>query len=155
MGSYHGSVTVHRGAREVFEFLRDPANIPKYVPTMASASAHGDVVRIEGECPDQHYRGGASFRVDPDLMRIQWDSRERIDYSGWMSVARSDSISEVTIHLDFEPGPDSAMNEEYQRLLRKHSGAIQEALEDSLAAIRAECEATTRIEMKRGGAELL
>jgi uncharacterized protein YndB with AHSA1/START domain len=155
MGSYHGSVTVHRPAREVFDWLKDPANIPKYVPTSQMGFQSGGEVHIEGDCPDQHYLRAASFRVDPELMRVNWDSAANVDYRGWMSVSKVDSASEVTIHLEFEPGPDAKKNDTFRRLLRDHSGAIQEALEDALAAIRAECEGTAKIEVKGGGAELL
>jgi|GEM_PF-3131447 len=155
MSEYQLSGPVNAPARQVFDFVSTPENFPKFVPTVREANHDGmGGVRIEGDCPAQHYRGGASLRVDHDLMRMHWDSQANLDYRGRIEVAGEESAT-VSIYLAFKPAPDNQHNDEFRRLLRDRSGAMQEALEDALTAIRAECEGLPRVEQKRGGFELL
>jgi hypothetical protein len=156
MGAYQAMTVVSADARAVFDFARNPENFSKFIPHVSRADIGAlDAVHIYGECPDGPFSGVGTIRIDEDLMRMHWDSQAHVKYRGWLAVLDYDDGAHVTINLDFEPGPDNASNERFRRLLRDHSGAMQEALEDALAAIKAECEGTPRVEVKRAGVELL
>ncbi|HEY0867651.1 MAG TPA: hypothetical protein VGE01_09735 [Fimbriimonas sp.] len=149
---YQGRLHVGVGAKTAFDFLSNPDNVPRYVPAMARARVdETGNIHVEGDCPAEHFTGGAVWRVDRDLMRIHWDSQANVDYRGRIEVQGDERESDIHLVVSLEPGPDHATNERYRRLLREPNGSLQEMLDDSLQAIRSELEGEPRIERHRAG----
>ena len=109
MAEYQQTQTIGAPAGDVFAWLSDVDNLPKYLPPVTDASVEGP--SAEGT-PGQRlratleYPGGGSFdsegyfSVDEDARRLEWGAEVQRDYSGWLTVAEADGDrSEVTVHL--------------------------------------------------------
>ncbi len=108
---YEQSQTMGAPSEEVFAWLSDVGNLPKYLPPVVDASIEGP--SAEGT-PGQRvratleYPGGGTFvaegyfAVDGNRRRMEWGAEVQRDYSGWLEVAESgDGQSRVTVHLNF------------------------------------------------------
>lgn len=141
MSSYQGSTSVDADAQTVFDFVSNPENLPKYVPCLTQASlGYGNVIRVEGDCPHGHFRGVGGFVVEPDNLRIHWDSRANLNYRGWMQVVDHGEHATLSIHLEFDPGLDRDSNVEFSHVLKDHPKTLQEALDQTLVLIKNACE---------------
>lgn len=97
---------------EVFAWLSEVNNLPRYLPPVVSTSIEGP--SAEG-VPGQRirttleYREGEGtfdsegyFAVDEGRKRLEWGAEVGRDYSDWLEVARgADRQSQVTVHLSF------------------------------------------------------
>lgn len=141
MSSYLGTVSVRADAKAVFDFVSKPENLEHYVPHVTRCDfGAGDVVHLEGECPNGSYRGVAGLIVDRDELWMRWESRANLNYRGWLHVKPTESGSEVTLHLDFGPGLDAPLNGTFDHLLRHHPGTIQDMIDETLGRIKGYCE---------------
>lgn len=146
MSEYEHSLTIEAAPDEIFRFVADVSNLPKYLPTVHHAMSQGNErVRVQGEARGQAYDNDGFFRIDPRQRRMEWGSDGEQHYQGWLEVkpnghagADGQPGSEVTIHLTFEPLPEMA-----QKLAQQtgdHSRTIQQGLEQALASIKNICE---------------
>ena len=154
MSEYEQSQTIDAPPEQVFGWLSDVRNLPKYLPPVTDASIQGP--SAEGS-PGQRVRttlqypgGDGSFdaegylAVDEGRRRMDWGAEAGRDYSGWLEVAADGQGSLVTVHLSFgersvEPGmreetPEgedplaegiSATLESIRRQLEEGSGKVQ------------------------------
>jgi len=109
---YEQTQTIDAPAEEVFVWLSDVNNLPKYLPPVVDVSVEGP--SAEG-VPGQRIRatleypeGGSTFdsesylAVDEGRKRMEWGAEVERDYSGWLEVADAvDGQSQVTVHLNF------------------------------------------------------
>lgn len=102
MGHFKKSGNVSAPAQQLFDFLSDVRNLPRYFARMTSAEpAEGDAVHVEAVIPGgEHEAGEAWFKVDDDAQRITWGSERTKEYHGELRVTGDDSTSEVTLVLD-------------------------------------------------------
>jgi hypothetical protein len=118
---YEQSQAIDAPPEEVFAWLSDVGNLPKYLPPVVDSSVEGP--SAEG-VPGQRIRttleypgeGEGTFdavgylSVDERERRMEWGAEEGRDYSGWLMVAnRGEGGSEVVVHLSFgerSAGPD-------------------------------------------------
>ena len=113
MKEYEQTQTLHAPADEVFAWLSDVGNLPKYLPPVIDASIEGPSaegtpgqrVRTTLEYPGE---GGGTFdsegylAVDESRRRMEWGAEVERDYSGWLEVAEgADGQCQVTVHLNF------------------------------------------------------
>ena len=112
MKEYEQTQTIDAPAEEVFVWLSDVNNLPKYLPPVVDVSVEGP--SAEG-VPGQRIRatleypeGGSTFdsesylAVDEGRKRMEWGAEVERDYSGWLEVADAvDGQSQVTVHLNF------------------------------------------------------
>ena len=112
MADFEKSGSVQAPATQLFEFLSDVRNLPRYFSRMTSAEpAEGDAVHVEAVIPGgRHEEGEAWFRVDEDARRIRWGSEGPKDYHGELRVDGDDTVSTVTIslHTDASGGDSDA-----------------------------------------------
>ena len=112
MKEYEQTQTIDAPAEEVFAWLSDVNNLPKYLPPVVDVSiegpsaegAPGQRIRATLEYPE----GGSTFdsegylAVDEGRKRMEWGAEVERDYSGWLEVADAvDGQSQVTVHLNF------------------------------------------------------
>jgi len=141
MSSYQGSASVQADAKSIFAFVSDPENFSHYVPGVLRADhGYGDVIHIEGVCPHTQFRGVGGFHVEEENLRMRWDSRANLNYRGWLQVMDRGDYSDVMIHLEFDPGPDQASNQEFEHVLKHHPESIQGTLQETLLRIKNICE---------------
>jgi uncharacterized protein YndB with AHSA1/START domain len=110
---YEQSQTIDAPPEEVFAWLSEVGNLPKYLPPVVDSSVEGPPV--EG-VPGQRIRttleypgeGGGTFdaegylAVDERERRMEWGAEEGRDYSGWLTVGNhGEGGSEVVVHLSF------------------------------------------------------
>jgi uncharacterized protein YndB with AHSA1/START domain len=150
MAEYQQTQTISVPAGEVFAWLSDVGNLPKYLPPVTDASIEGP--SAEG-APGQRlratleYPNGGSFdsegyfNVDEGARRLEWGAEVQRDYSGWLTVAEADSDrSEVTVHLSF--GPRSA-EPEIQEEAPEGRDPLGEGISATLESIRRQIEEGT------------
>lgn len=138
MTEYQQTQTIGASADNVFAWLSDVNNLPRYLPPVVDASIEGP--SAEGS-PGQRvratleYPGGGStfdaegyFAVDEGQRRMEWGAEVQRDYSGWLEVTEDgDGQSQVTVHLDF--GERSVEPE-----MREHAPEDRDPLAEGIAA---------------------
>jgi len=110
---YEQSQAIDAPPDEVFAWLSEVGNLPKYLPPVVESSVEGPAaqgspgqrIRTTVEYPGE---GGGTFEaegylaVDERERRMEWGAEAGRDYSGWLTVAnRGEGGSEVVVHLDF------------------------------------------------------
>ncbi|MGO8673261.1 MAG: SRPBCC family protein [Capsulimonadaceae bacterium] len=109
MPEYERSIMIEAPPDEVFAFVSNLNNLPKYLPTTARAEIM-DCERTRADvgagCPPFHADGW--FRVDPTEYMMEWSAGMNNNYSGWLEIEELDGLSEVTVHLSFRPHPQAA-----------------------------------------------
>jgi uncharacterized protein YndB with AHSA1/START domain len=142
MDVYERTQEVDAPADEVFAFLKEPANLPRYLPPITGAESHpgSDQVSLEGDDPDgNHFRGQGYFRIHDDERKLEWGSNLERQYSGRMHVDPAGSGgSLVTVHLEF--GPRSEPHREMQERSSPDREPGDEALAATLETIRRQIE---------------
>jgi uncharacterized protein YndB with AHSA1/START domain len=98
---------------EVFAWLSEVENLPKYLPPVVDSrvvghsaeGVPGQRIRTKLEYPGE---GGSTFdavgylAVDEIERRMEWGAESGRDYSGWLTVGNhGEGGSEVVVHLSF------------------------------------------------------
>ena len=146
---YEQSQAIGAPPEEVFAWLSEVGNLPKYLPPVVDSSVEGP--SAEG-VPGQRIRttleypgeGGGTFdavgyfAVDEGERRMEWGAEEGRDYSGWLTVAeRGEGGSEVVVHLSF--GERSA-GPEIREQSPEGSNPLAEGISATLESIRRQIE---------------
>jgi uncharacterized protein YndB with AHSA1/START domain len=110
---YEQSQAIDAPPNEVFAWLSDVGNLPKYLPPVVDSSVEGP--SAQGS-PGQRIRTtleypggeGGTFEAEGYLAvnererRMEWGAEAERDYSGWLTVANhGEGGSEVVVHLTF------------------------------------------------------
>ena len=154
---FEESTTVEAAAEQVYEFVSDVRNLPKYLPTTENAEPQqGERVRVQGEVEGHEYDADGYFRKDEAKRRLEWGADEHY-YSGWLEVGDKGDSSEVTVHLTFKgrpPEDNQPQNEdasdrgprddEIREGLVKSLESIKNFLEDDRSNQKEEVDAKTR-----------
>ena len=100
MADYEAQTDIGADADEIFHYLSDVANLPRYFPRMTSAEAGGgDEVRVVADLGERTVEGTAWFTVDNDAHTISWGSEGPNDYHGRLLVTEQGMGSQVTVTL--------------------------------------------------------
>lgn len=108
-GQYEQSMTIHASADQIFDFVSDVSNLPKYLPTTKHAERQAeDRVIVEGGGDDFHYRADGYLRPDRDNYKMEWGADERY-YSGRLQIEpQGDDSANVSVSLRFSGSPPGA-----------------------------------------------
>ena len=102
---FEHSTAIGASPDEVYAFMSQVENLPKYLPTTHSAQPQeGERVRVQGEAQGHEYDADGFFRKDEANHRIEWGADEKY-YSGWLEVSGQGEGSTMTVHLSFSGGP--------------------------------------------------
>ncbi|WP_215543948.1 SRPBCC family protein [Amycolatopsis sp. CA-230715] len=136
MGTYRHTATADLPADDVFAYLRDPRNLPRFFPQMTEAEpTGGGEAHVEADVGGKHVEGEAWLRADEARRRLEWGADDD-DYHGELEVAESSPGScEITVVLHTE---------------RAEGGEIQRALEETVAALTHTAVAETDVDGARG-----
>jgi uncharacterized protein YndB with AHSA1/START domain len=101
---YEHTLMINAPEEQVFAFVSQVENLPKYLPTTKHAEPQGtDRVRVQGEANGHQYNDDGYLRVDRASHRMEWGADEH-DYAGSMTVDGSGGQSEVRVQLTFRGG---------------------------------------------------
>jgi hypothetical protein len=135
MSEYHHSQSVQASPDKVFSFVSDIKNLPKYLPTVRSATPQeGERIRIQGEVAGHRYDNDGFFKVDSQQRKMEWGSDGENNYQGWLEVQPDGEHSMVIVHLWFEPR--AHQQEQFEQQTGDANRTIQRGLEDALMSIR-------------------
>ena len=122
MGDYQRSIEVSAPAEQLFGYLSDVRNLPRYFSAMTSAEpAGGESVAVSATVNGTDERGEAWLRVDRRQQRLEWGSEGPGNYHGRLVVAGDATTSSVTVFIHTED-VDSA--------------TVSLGLDDTLAAVK-------------------
>jgi uncharacterized protein YndB with AHSA1/START domain len=146
---YEQSQAIDAPPEEVFAWLSDVGNLPRYLPPVVDSSVDGP--SAEG-VPGQRIRttleypgeGGDTFdaegylSVDDGERRMEWGAESGRDYSGWLTVANhGEGGSEVVVHLSFG---DRCAGPEIEERSPEGRNPLAEGVSATLESIRRQIE---------------
>lgn len=132
------STTINASPDEVYAFMSQVENLPKYLPTTHAAQPQeGERVRVQGEAQGHEYDADGFFRKDEANHRIEWGADEQY-YSGHLEVTGQGDGSSMSVHLSFSGGPPAgegdAPNDDSSEAPNREQ--IQEGLVKALESIK-------------------
>ena len=113
MPQYQRSLTIDADPDELFDYLSQIENLPKYFSRMTEAhSATGDQVHVTARVPEAAAGEGnsveadATFSVDADNKAISWGSQNEHNYHGELQVTPAEDGATVAVTLHTEHDSD-------------------------------------------------
>ncbi len=141
MPDYHHTITVNCDADQVFEFVSNPANLPKYLPTVHDARPQGeDRVEVSGQAAGHTYHSDGPFNVDREAKSMTWGSDGENHYKGRLEVSEDGGMSLIDVTLSFDPRPDQ--DQQFESQTGSRDRTIDEGIRAALESIRNHCEGT-------------
>ena len=142
MTEHQSTITVDLPADVVFDYLKDVANLPEYLPRMTSArrtgyhevevTAHLDL----GDQGERDVQGRASFDVDESARELTWGSEGDSDYGGRIGVRADDERSStVTVALRWHHGDPQDVDADLERSVRRIKAVVEERERPAAAQI--------------------
>jgi hypothetical protein len=101
MTEYERSRTMPAQPEQVFDQAANVGQLDAWLPDALHVEAgRPPAVTVHEDRTDEDT--SAVLRARPEQMRIEWGTRDRGGYTGWLQVAGIGSgASEVTVHLSF------------------------------------------------------
>jgi uncharacterized membrane protein len=122
MGDHSGSAEVRAPAGQLFGYLSEVSNLPRYFTAMTSAEPAGqDEVHVVADVAGITREGEAWFRVDRERRHLEWGSKGPGNYHGYLDVTSDGAAASVAVFLHTE---------------RVDSGDIDRGIADTLAHIK-------------------
>ncbi len=147
MQEYEQSRAAAAPANEVFAWVSDVENLPKYLPPIKDAGIEGSAaegspgerVKMLVEIPDRgEFESEGYFDVDAEARTMRWGAETDRDYSGQLTIAEAgDGQCEVTVHLSFGP---RSVEGEIQEDSSEDRNPLEESLRATLESIRRQIE---------------
>ena len=123
---FSSSLYMDAPADDVYDFVADISNMPKYMPTTKKAEKAGDErVRVQGGGDGFQYDSEGYLRRNADSGDLEWGADEGT-YNGAMSVDPDGDGSNVTIKLHFK-------GDKYDQIPSDH---VNEGLRTALESIK-------------------
>ncbi|HEY2225365.1 SRPBCC family protein [Actinomycetospora sp.] len=130
MADFSSTTTVDASPEDLFAFLSDVGNLPRYFARMKTAEpAAGNAVHTTAELPDgSHVEGEAWFEVDRTAQHISWGAEGPNDYHGSLDVSAAErgATVQVTLHT----GRVEAGDDQVQKGLDSTLDTIRTLVED-------------------------
>ncbi|WP_410651455.1 SRPBCC family protein [Amycolatopsis sp. cmx-4-54] len=87
MSDYRHAAEIDMPASDLFAYLREPRNLPRYFPQMSQVEPQsGDTVHVEADVHGEHVEGDAWFKVDEENRSLSWGAQGSHDYRGTLSI---------------------------------------------------------------------
>jgi hypothetical protein len=138
MTTYTHSAEADIAPDQLFGFLADPRNLPRYFPQMTAAEPEGgDTVHVEAQVHGDRVSAEAWVRPDEHTRRLEWGAEGPDDYHGELKVDEvAPGRSRITVSL--------------HSVREAEGGEVQQGLEQTVAAL-AQAAAADSDEVQRGG----
>jgi hypothetical protein len=122
VGDHSGSADAGVPAGQLFDYLSEVSNLPRYFTAMTSAEPAGqDEVHVVADVDGVTREGQAWFRVDRERRHLAWGSERPDNYHGYLDVTGHERTSSVRVFLHTE---------------RADSGDIDRGVAGTLAGIK-------------------
>jgi len=122
VGDHSGSADVGAPAGQLFDYLSEVSNLPRYFTAMTSAEPAGqDEVHVVADVDGVTREAEAWFRVDRERRHLAWGSEGPDNYHGYLDVTGDGATALVTVFLHTE---------------RAGSGDIDRGIAGTLAEIK-------------------
>jgi ribosome-associated toxin RatA of RatAB toxin-antitoxin module len=111
MPEYQRSMTIEASPDDLFDFLSQVENLPKYFARLTEAhSATGDEVHVTAKLPaeategdgEQTVESDATFSIDADHRSLSWGTENEHHYRGELQVTPDQKGASVTVTLHTE-----------------------------------------------------
>lgn len=149
MAEYEDSIIIKRWPDEIFQFVTNLKNLPKYLPSpykeqfagvdhchgmraSRSQNIESDNISFESDSYTDSTEGWC--RIDAVEYVMEWAAGGDSNYSGWLQIEELDGASEVILHINYTPDPEML-----RRMIQQNgsvSSAMQKYLAESLHAIK-------------------
>ena len=107
-GEYEENLTIDADVDQVFAFIADIRNLPKYLPTTKAAQSQGEGrVRVQGGAEGHSYDSDGYLRPNAAAHRLEWGSDEGY-YNGSMQLEDRGGQTQVTVHISLRGKPPGA-----------------------------------------------
>lgn len=127
MGDYQRSQSVDAPAQQLFGYLADVRNLPRYFQSMVSAEpAEGEAVQVVADVQGTERAGEAWFRVDRDGLRLEWGSEGDSGYHGSLDVTGDDSRSTVELSLHTEEVDSDRIEQGIRKTLEQVKSLVEQ-----------------------------
>jgi uncharacterized membrane protein len=107
MVDYEHSIMVKAPADDVFAFVSNLNNIPRYLPQLQGCvtRSRNRMGASESDAPArlESLETDAWFHVDPTDYFIEWSAGSDCNYSGWLEITDMGERCELTVHLTTLP----------------------------------------------------
>lgn len=134
MGDYQRGQDVNAPADQLFDFLADVANLPRYFTSMTSAEpAEGDAVHVVASEHGRTHDAEAWFRVDAANRHLDWGSQGPSNYHGQLDVVGDATSSRVTVSLHTERADADADSQNIEAGIRETLASIKSLVESGAA----------------------
>lgn len=128
MSEYQESIGIRSQASEVFRFLSDAGNIPRYLPMVREARMEaGDRIWALAEPAKQQREVRGYFRADHDTRRVDWAIDGAHGYRGGLEVRESGPASST---LDVRIATDRQDERHVRQALHQVLEAIKRVVEE-------------------------
>lgn len=123
MTEYRHTATIEMPAADLFAYLREPRNLPRYFPQMSRAEPEGgEAVHVEADVHGEHVEGEAWLKVDEANRSLRWGAQGPHDYQGELSIEDAGpAASRLTVTLHSVRDADDE--------------TVQRGLEETVAAL--------------------
>ncbi len=141
MTDYHHTATIDMPAADLFAYLREPGNLPRYFSQMSQAEPQDeDIVRVTAEVDSERVESEAWFKVDEKTHSLSWGSQGPHDYRGTLSI-ESTGPNETRLTITLSSVRQAAKED------------VQRGLEETVAALAhtAVAESDVEIAEEQGG----
>jgi uncharacterized membrane protein len=153
MSDFTASTKIHATPAHVFAIVTDTQRMPEYMPTLEYAEMTGEnKIRLKGNAAGHAYDREGWIKGDPSTHSMSWGAQGDSDYEGSLRIDGAEAGSEVTVNLSFRPSADSSS--EFNNLAENRDPEIKRGLEETLAKIKALCEADSSPWPQEAGSEI-
>lgn len=129
MADFERTAIVPVGPDQAFQYLSNPANLPKYVSMMIMARPESqDRLHVAAEVEGRHEEGEAHFRTNAGERRMEWGGEGDAHYRGSLQV--QDSGEGTSVKIEIHTGHEHDASE------------IERALDETVSNIEQQLRAT-------------
>ncbi|PWS34082.1 hypothetical protein DFH01_27545 [Falsiroseomonas bella] len=154
MADHHARIIIAAPAAEVFAFIANPMNLPRWQPSLREAFRE-DEARIRvigGGVGAQGVAAHARFLVEHEARRLCWAAEAGIGCAGDVTVTETPDGAEVALELRL--GPRAERPEAVRRWTGDAALDIAAAMQASLEAVRRHCEGAVQgVTLVSGGTQ--
>ncbi len=154
MAEHHARIHIARPAADVFAFLANPMNLPRWQPSLREAHREApEMVRIMGGgVGAQGLSAHVRFVTDPVARQLSWAASTGVGCAGDLKVEEADGGAVLDLCLRL--GPRAERPEAIRHWTGDPQLTLPEALQASLAAVKELCEGHTEgVTLVSGGTQ--
>jgi hypothetical protein len=125
VGDHEADARVRVTAQQLFDYVSDVANMPKYLPRMRTAEQNGDLLHVSGKLDGgEEVARDVELKIDQENHTLTWSSTKH-GYHGHLTVVGYGVNSALAVTVSTEHGDPRV---------------IQQGVEETVATIKKQVE---------------